>query len=45
MQVLILSLLVELKQWLMPNNTIELKNALFMHDTDAQGNVEISYNI
>ncbi|HEC0323193.1 structural cement protein Gp24 [Acinetobacter baumannii] len=26
-------------------NTIELKNAMFMHDADAQGNVEISYNI
>ncbi|WP_038342296.1 hypothetical protein [Acinetobacter sp. A47] len=26
-------------------NTIELKNALFMHDADAQNNVEISYNI
>lgn len=26
-------------------NTIELKNAIFMHDADAQGNVEISYNI
>lgn len=27
------------------SNTIELKNAMFMHDADAQGNVEISYNI
>lgn len=26
-------------------NTIEIKNAMFMHDADAQGNVEISYNI
>lgn len=26
-------------------NTIELKNAMFMHDADAQGNVEISFNI
>lgn len=26
-------------------NTIELKNAMFMHEADAQGNVEISYNI
>ncbi|MBR7679976.1 structural cement protein Gp24 [Acinetobacter nosocomialis] len=26
-------------------NTIELKNAMFMHDADAQNNVEISYNI
>ena len=26
-------------------NTIELKNARFMHEADAQGNVEISYNI
>ena len=26
-------------------NTIELNNAMFMHDADAQGNVEISYNI
>lgn len=26
-------------------NTIELKNAKFMHEADAQGNVEISYNI
>ncbi|TPS33465.1 hypothetical protein, partial [Acinetobacter baumannii] len=26
-------------------NTIEIKNATFMHDADAQGNVEISYNI
>lgn len=26
-------------------NTIQLKNAMFMHDADAQGNVEISYNI
>lgn len=26
-------------------NTIELKNAMFMHDADAQGKVEISYNI
>lgn len=26
-------------------NTIELKNAVFMHEADAQGNVEISYNI
>ena len=26
-------------------NTVELKNVMFMHDADAQGNVEISYNI
>ena len=26
-------------------NTIELNNAMFMHEADAQGNVEISYNI
>ena len=26
-------------------NTIELKNAIFMHDADAQGNVEISFNV
>ena len=26
-------------------NTIELTNAMFMHEADAQGNVEISYNI
>ncbi|HFF2644339.1 hypothetical protein JRZ80_11070 [Acinetobacter nosocomialis] len=26
-------------------NTIEIKNAMFMHDADAQGNVEIYYNI
>jgi len=26
-------------------NTIELTNAMFMHDADAQNNVEISYNI
>ncbi|WOE32169.1 MULTISPECIES: hypothetical protein [unclassified Acinetobacter] len=26
-------------------NTVELKNAKFMHEADAQGNVEISYNI
>ena len=26
-------------------NTIELNNAMFMHDADAQGTVEISYNI
>ena len=26
-------------------NTIEVASAMFMHDADAQGNVEISYNI
>ncbi|QHI29019.1 hypothetical protein AhaeINNSZ174_05825 [Acinetobacter haemolyticus] len=26
-------------------NSIELENAFFMHDADAQGNVEISFNI
>ncbi len=26
-------------------NTVELKSAMFMHDADAQGNVEISFNI